>query len=206
MRTWLLSILLLLASYQPGRAQQLQHSRETSAQREQNARDVLALLYSLTWVSESDGYNAGPGVEMIVRLGGGNYRQRPAWCGFTQAYTNLQLRLPIPANGMQGAARAWFPLTGPDAERTRFRRGRLGSEDVVAVGQRAGFDYGSGIHHVAAVVELGRSVRAGRAPRTIKTLAGNEGNGRRAGLHLTQYPMSSIDALADWNYHLLKNR
>ncbi|MBH8569346.1 hypothetical protein KB206_10655 [Microvirga sp. STS02] len=161
---------------------------------------TLNFLASLLWVRESQGYNAGPGVALLVKGGGGNYATRPEYCGFTQAYAQRHCGLPIPRNGMQGAANAWFPLTGPDAWRTVFQRaaGR-GSIDSIRVGQKAGFDYGAGIHHVGAVAALGRAVRAGRGPRSIWTLAGNEGSGATAGVKRTLYPIGAIDGLANWN-------
>jgi hypothetical protein len=65
---------------------------------------------------------------------------------------------------MQGAAAAWFPLKGPDAGRTLWdRKTGRGSIDSIALGLKAGFDYGHGIRHVASVAELDRPVRAGRA-------------------------------------------
>ena len=102
---------------------------------------------------------------------------------------------------MQGAAAAWFPLKGPDAGRTLWdRKTGRGSIDSIALGLKAGFDYGHGIHHVAEVAELGRPVRAGRDPRSVWTWAGNEGKGTAAGLHRSLYPIGAIDALSNWNY------
>ena len=90
---------------------------------------------------------------------------------------------------MQGAARAWFPA-----------RRRVGL-DSVKVGHLAGFDYGNGtIHHVARVVAFGRPIRRGRPPRLIYTIAGNEGTGTNAGVHLTGYAAGSIAAFANWLY------
>jgi hypothetical protein len=171
------------------------------ASQAQAATCTLQFLTAHLWVRESQGSNAGPGVQQLVKAGGGDYRQKPEWCGFTQAAANRNCGLPIPRNGMQGAARAWFPLTGPDAARTIWHRaaGR-GSIDSIRLGLKAGFDYGRGVHHIAAVAQLGRPVRAGRAPRTVWTLAGNEGRGTDAGLKLTLYPIGAIDALANWLY------
>lgn len=173
------------------------------ARQQQAATCTLDFLTAHLWVTESQGRNAGPGVQQLVKAGGGEYSKsyKPEWCGFTQAAANRSCSLPIPKNGMQGAAKAWFPLTGPDAARTVFHRaaGR-GSIDSIRVGQKAGFDYGRGIHHVAAVAELGRPVRAGRAPRSLYTLAGNEGTGTTAGLKRSLYAITSIDALSNWNY------
>ena len=201
-RTIFLWVLILLLGWLFGawRAQAQPAARACQAQA---ATCTLAFLRSYLWVRESQGYNAGPGVEQLVRAGGGEYRAtyKPEWCGFTQAAANRSCKLPIPGKGMQGAARAWFPTTGSDAGRLVFHRaaGR-GSIDSIRLGLKAGFDYGAGIHHVAAVAQLGRPVRAGRAPRSVYTLAGNEGKGTAAGLKLTLYSITSIDALANWLY------
>ena len=166
-----------------------------------NAQFTIDWLTGRLWVREATGRNDGPAVADIIRAGGGVPAQRPEWCGFTQAADNRAHGLPIPRNGMQGAARAWFPLTGPDAERTLFHRAAgIGSIDSIRLGLQAGFDYGRGIHHVAKVAKLGRPVRAGRAPRNVYTLAGNEGTGTNAGLKLTLYPIGAIDALGNWLY------
>lgn len=189
----LLSLFLLDSSAQ---------AQTTRAQQAQAGQCVLSFLHAHKYVREATGRNDGTDVAALVRAGGGEYSAtyKPEWCGFTQAAANRSCGLPIPRNGMQGAARAWFPLTGPDAARTVFRRGVKGSIDSIAVGQKAGFDYGKGIHHVACIDELGRPVRSGRAPRTLYTLAGNEGKGTNAGLHRTLYPITSIDGLSNWNY------
>jgi len=166
-----------------------------------NAQLTIDWLTGRMWVREATGRNDGPGVADIIRAGGGVPAQRPEWCGFTQAADNRANGLPIPRGGMQGAAKAWFPLTGPDAERTLFHRAAgIGSIDSIRTGLQAGFDYGRGIHHVAKVAKLGRPVRAGRAPRNVYTLAGNEGSGTNAGLKLTLYPIGAIDALSNWLY------
>jgi len=150
---------------------------------------------------ESTGYNRGPLVDKIIVAGGGNpyVRKSPEWCGFTQAAANRACGCPIPRNGTQGRAAAWFPLTGPDAHRTVFFRGRRGSIDSIRAGQKAGFDYGAGIHHVNAVAELGRPVRAGRAPRSVWCVGGNEGTGATAGVKRNLWPVTSIDGLSDWS-------
>ncbi|MGI4864200.1 MAG: hypothetical protein ACRYFZ_09785 [Janthinobacterium lividum] len=188
----LVSLLSFLTSWaQPSRAGQAA-----------NATCVLGFLHAHEYVREATGRNDGPAVAALVRAGGGEYSAsyKPEWCGFTQAAANRSCSLPIPKNGMQGAAAAWFPLKGSEASRTLFRRGVMGSIDSIRVGLKAGFDYGRGIHHIACVAELGRPVRKGRAPRTLYTLAGNEGKGTNAGLHRTLYPISSIDGLSNWNY------
>ncbi|MDO7849939.1 hypothetical protein Q5H92_26505 [Hymenobacter sp. M29] len=146
---------------------------------------LQAQTCALPWLTarlsarESAGYNRGPLVDAIVRAGGGAPGQE--WCGFTQAAANRSCGQPIPRAGLQGTARNWFPLAGPDAGRTVFHRaagrGRL---DAIAVGQKAGYDFGRGLHHVNAVAELGRPLRAGRAPRAVWCLGGNEGTGATA--------------------------
>jgi hypothetical protein len=187
---WLLAISSQLAARPAPRAVQAR-----------NAQLTIDWLTGRLWVREATGRNDGPGVADIIRAGGGVPAQRPEWCGFTQAAANRAHKLPIPRNGMQGAATAWFPLTGPDAERTLFHRAaRVGSIDSIRLGLQAGFDYGRGIHHVAKVAKLGRAVRPGRAPRNVYTLAGNEGSGTNAALKLTLYPIGSIDALGNWLY------
>jgi len=188
--------LICLAYY--AKAQPTSRARQAQA-----AACTLAFLRAHQDVRETLGNNAGPGVRALVLAGGGEYTAtyKPEWCGFTQAAANRSCGLPIPRNGMQGAANAWAPLTGPDARRTLFHRaaGR-GSIDSIRLGLKACFDYSRGLHHVAAVAELGRPLRAGRAPRSVWTLAGNEGTGTAAGLHLTLYPIGAIDALSNWLY------
>lgn len=139
-------------------------------------------------VREATGHNDGPAVAALVRAGGGNPNDRPEWCGFTQAADQRAHGLPIPAAGMQGAARAWFPAS------------RRVSLDSARPGHLAGFDYGAGIHHVARVAVLGKPLRAGRPPRSVWTIAGNEGRGTNAGIHLTNYPAQNIAAFANWFY------
>ena len=161
-----------------------------------NAAATLDWLTARLYVRELTGRNDGPAVAAIIKAGGGTASERPEWCGFTQAAANRACKLPIPAAGMQGAARTWF-TPGP---RLVYRRGSYGSIDSIRIGLKAGFDYGAGIHHVAAVAQLGRPVRAGRAPRSVVTIAGNEGSGTAAGMHRTTYSITSIDALANWLY------
>ena len=183
-----LLLLAVRASAQPSRA------RETA-----NAVCTLDFLRAHLSVRESEGNNAGPGVRALVLAGGGDYSSayHPEWCGFTQAAANRSCGLPIPKNGMQGAAAAWF-TPGP---RLVFHRARAyGSIDSIRPGLKCGFDYGRGIHHIGCVAVLGRPVRAGRAPRSLYTLAGNEGRGTDAGVKLSLYSIGSIDALANWLY------
>ena len=174
-----------------------------SSQPTSRARQAQAATCTLDWLRahqaarETWGTNRGPLVDPIIRAGGGNPADRPEWCGFTQAAANRACGLPIPAGGMQGAARAWF-TPGPRLVWLRARN--YGSIDSIRPGLKAGFDYGAGIHHIACVATLGRPLRAGRAPRSLYTYAGNEGTGPTAGLHYTLYSITSIDALANWLY------
>ena len=198
---WLAVIagLLLLAS-------QLGHTQPSRARQAQVAACTLKWLADNQDARETNGKNRGPLVDAIIGAGGGNPADRPEWCGFTQAAANRSCGLPIPRNGMQGAAYAWFiadPRPAhfhPNPRLLWFRAANYGSIDSIRVGLKAGFDYGHGIHHVAAVAELGRPVRAGRAPRSVWTWAGNEGKGTAAGLHRSLYPIGAIDALSNWLY------
>jgi hypothetical protein len=105
----------------------------------------------------------------------------------------------LTAPGVPGSRWALVPVELAEPGRLTFHRAAWGTVDSIRVGQKAGFDYGRGIHHVGAVAELGRPVRAGRAPRSIWTLAGNEGTGTTAGVKHTLYPIGAIDGLANWN-------
>ena len=137
-------------------------------------------------IREATGHNDGPDVAALIRGGGGNPADRPEWCGFTQAADQRAHGLPIPGGGMQGAAAAWFPLA---------RRVPLG---LVQVGYQAGFWHHGGIHHITRVAVLGRPLRAGRPPRTVWTIGGNEGRGTSAGMHLTGYGAGNIAAFSNW--------
>ena len=163
---------------------------------------TIAWLTDRLYIREATGRNDGPDVAALITAGGGVASQRPEYCGFTQAADQKAHKLPIPARGMQGAARAWFPLEGPDAPRTIYRAGVRGVVDSIRPGDLVGFDYGRGIHHVARDKEVVPAQRKGRPPRGYWTLAGNEGRGTRAGLHLTYYPAANIDAGARWDYYL----
>jgi hypothetical protein len=174
--------LLVVSCWLPVGGQQL-----SRVQQARNGAATVAWLQTRLWVREATGKNDGPAVAALVKAGGGNPAIRPEWCGFTQAADQRAHKLPIPANGMQGAARAWFWVPA--------RRVPL---DSVKPGHLAGFDYGRGIHHVARVAVVGKPLRAGRPPRTIWTIAGNEGQGANAGMHLTPYPSPNIAAFANW--------
>lgn len=163
---------------------------------------TLQWLTDRLYIREATGRNDGPAVAGLITAGGGVASQRPEYCGFTQAADQKAHKLPIPARGMQGAAAAWFPLTGLDASRTYYFAGRRGVVDSIRAGDLVGFDYGRGIHHVARDKEVVPPQRKGRPPRGFWTLAGNEGRGTKAGVHLTYYPAVNIDAGARWDYYL----
>jgi len=154
------------------------------------------------WIRESTGHNDGPAVAVIVKAGGGVPGQKPEYCGFTQTADQRAHGLPIPRNGMQGAARAWAPLTGPDAKRTFYYAGRFGVLDSIQQGDIVCFAWRPNpvIHHVTRADELVRALRKGRPPRGCYTLAGNEGHGTNAGFHRTFYPGPNITAAARWDY------
>lgn len=145
-------------------------------------------LQERLYIRELTGRNDGPEVAALVRAGGGNPADHPEWCGFTQAADQRAHGLPIPSGGMQGAARAWFP----SARRLSLAQAQPG--------HLAGFDYGQGLHHVARVAVLGKPLRPGRPPRTVWTIAGNEGRGTNAGIRFTNYPSANIAAFSNWLY------
>jgi hypothetical protein len=189
-----LSILLVsLLSYLTSYAQPLppRNAAATAA--------TIKWLADRLYVRELTGRNDGPAVAALIKAGGGVPSQKPEYCGFTQAADQKANGLPIPKNGMQGAARAWFPL---DGLRTIYFAGLRGTLDVIAPGDLVGFDYGRGIHHVARCKEVVPPLRKGRPPRAFWTLAGNEGRGTNAGLHLTYYAGPNIDAAARWDFWL----
>jgi len=159
---------------------------------------TLAWLAERLWVKEATARpgNDGPAVAAIIQAGGGAPAQHPEWCGFTQAADQLAQKLPIPKNGMQGAARAWFW----DPVRTYFLAGVRGTVALVMPGDLVGFDYGRGIHHIARAKQTVPNEIKSRPPRGFYTLAGNEGRYPTAGLHLTYYPAVNIDAGARWDY------
>ena len=147
-------------------------------------------------VREATGRNDGPAVAAIVRAGGGNPLQRPEWCGFTQTAANRACGLPYPANGMQGAAAAWF-RPGP---RLVYQLGTKGSLDSLKPGYKAGLWYGTAVHHITCLAVEGRPTRRGRAARGWYCLGGNEGRGAEAGLHYTFYSSGSLFAVSNWTY------
>jgi hypothetical protein len=161
------------------------------------AQLTIDWLTGRLWVREATGRNDGLAVAEIIRAGGGVPAQRPEWCGFTQAADQRANGLPIPARGMQGAARAWFE---PGSPRTYFLAGRRGSLDSIKPGHMLGFDYGRGIHHIARDKEVTPPLRKGRPPRGFWSIAGNEGRGTKAGVHLTYYPAANIAGASNWLY------
>lgn len=184
MKTLLLLLLAVSTSY----AQPARNPATTKA--------TLDWLTARLGVREATGHNDGPAVAAIVTAGGGVATQRPEWCGFTQAACQRASKLPIPKNGMQGAARAWFA----DIARTYYRPGVRGGLGDIQPGDLAGFDYGRGIHHITRFAQVVPGLRPGRPPKGFYTLGGNEGRGTNAGLHLTYYPAANIAAAARWDY------
>lgn len=161
-----------------------------------NAVATIAWLQARLAIREATGRNDGPAVAALVRAGGGVASQHPEWCGFTQAACQRAHGLPIPARGMQGAARAWFQ----DAHRTYYLAGQRGALDSIKPGHQAGFNYGRGIHHITRFVEVVPPLRKGRPPRGFYTIGGNEGRGLNAGVHRTYYPSQNIAAASNWLY------
>ena len=155
-------------------------------------------LVDRLWVREATGRNDGPAVAALVKAGGGNPADRPEWCGFTQAADQRAHRLPIPPHGMQGAARAWFYAASP---RTCYLAGRRGALADIAPGDLVGFAYGRDpvVHHIARDQAVVPSDQKSRPPRGFWVLAGNEGRGPNAGLHLSYYPGPNIAAASRWD-------
>lgn len=156
----------------------------------------MAWLRARLTVREATGRNDGPDVAALVKAGGGNPAEHPEWCGFTQTACQRAHGLPYPGGGMQGAARAWFT----DPHRTVYLAGRRGTADSIRVGYCLGFDYGAGIHHIGRAAIVVPPLRKGRPPRGFYSIAGNEGRGTNAGMHLTYYATPSIAAGANWLY------
>jgi hypothetical protein len=180
---WLLSVPACCASAQPSRNPAVQAA-------------TIDWLTARLAVREATGRNDGPAVAALVRAGGGEPNVGLEWCGFTQAADQRAHGLPIPAAGMQGAARAWFV----DPRRTYYLAGRRGQLTSIAPGDLAGFDYGHGIHHITRFAQVMPPLRKGRPPRGFYTIGGNEGRGANAGVHRTYYPATNITAGARWDY------
>jgi hypothetical protein len=147
--------------------------------------------------------NDGPAVAAIIRAGGGNPAIHPEWCGFTQAANQRAHGLPIPAKGMQGAARAWFV----DAQQRPLSRcfyyaGRRGVLDSVQAGDLLGFAWRPNpvIHHITRAAKQVPPLRRGRPPRGYWSWGGNEGRFPTAGMHYHYYPAANITAAARWDY------
>jgi hypothetical protein len=145
--------------------------------------------------------NDGPAVATIIRAGGGNPADKPEWCGFTQAADQRAHGLPIPAKGMQGAARCYFTdATGKVLlARTIYYAGRRGVLDSVQAGDLLGF-HSPVIHHVTRAALRVPPLRRGRPPRGYWSWGGNEGRYPKAGMHYTYYPAPNIQAAARWDY------
>ncbi|NML67589.1 hypothetical protein HHL22_20505 [Hymenobacter sp. RP-2-7] len=176
----------------------------------QPRRDPRVQAATLDWlrarlgVREASGRNDGPAVAAIIKAGGGVPAQRPEWCGFTQAANQRAHGLPIPAAGMQGAARCWFTdATGKVLlPRTFYHVGRRGVLDSIQPGDLVGFAWRPSviIHHVTRADERVAPLRKGRPPRGFYCLGGNEGRGAKAGLHRTFYFATAVTAAARWDY------
>lgn len=186
---WLLALLCLASHAQP------LPPRSPACQ----AATIQWLVERLS-IREATGRNDGPKVAALVTEGGGRWREHPEWCGFTQAADQKAHGLPIPANGMQGAAAAWFR----DPRRTTYLAGVRGALAESQPGDVVGFNYGRGIHHITRLKQVVPPERKGRPPRGFYTLGGNEGRGANAGLHLTYYAAPAIAATARWDYSIAK--
>lgn len=147
--------------------------------------------------------NDGPGVAALIRAGGGNPAQHPEYCGFTQAGDQRAHGLPIPAAGMQGAARAWFVDARKQLlARCFFYAGLRGVLDSVQQGDLLGFAWRPNptIHHVTRADKAVPPLRRGRPPRGYWSWGGNEGRYPNAGMHYTYYPGPNITAASRWDY------
>lgn len=147
--------------------------------------------------------NDGPTVAAIIKAGGGPPAQHPEWCGFTQAADQRAHGLPIPAHGLQGAARYWF-VDGHKRPLPRcfYYAGQRGALDSVQAGDLLGFARGANpdIHHITRAAVKVPPLRRGRPPRGYWSWGGNEGRWPNAGMHYTYYPGPNITAAARWDY------
>lgn len=148
--------------------------------------------------------NDGPAVAAIIRAGGGDPTHKPEWCGFTQAADQRAHGLPIPARGMQGAARCWFTdATGKVLlDRCFYYAGRRGSLDSIQQGDHLGFAWRPNpiIHHITRADKAVPPLRKGRPPRGFWSWGGNEGRYPNAGMKYTFYPAANITAASRWDY------
>jgi len=147
--------------------------------------------------------NDGPAVAAIIRAGGGTPAQRPEWCGFTQAGDQRAHGLPIPANGLQGAARYWFvDVKNRLLPRTFYYAGQRGVLDSIQQADMLGFAWRPNlvIHHITRADKAVPPLRRGRPPRGFWSWGGNEGRFPNAGMHYTYYPAANITAAARWDY------
>jgi len=177
----------------------------------QPRRNPATQASTIKWLADRGGVreatrypgNDGLAVAAIIRAGGGNPAEHPEHCGFTQAADQRAHGLPIPAGGMQGAARAWFV----DAQRRPLPRcfyygGQRGVLDSVQAGDLLGFAYRPNptIHHITRAAKQVPALRRGRPPRGYWSWGGNEGRWPNAGMHYTFYPGPNITAAARWDY------
>lgn len=147
--------------------------------------------------------NDGPAVAALIKAGGGVPGEHPEWCGFTQTADQRAHGLPIPASGLQGAARYWFvDVRKRLLPRTFFYVGQRGALDNVQPGDLLGFAWrpNPDIHHITRAALAVPALRRGRPPRGYWSWGGNEGRWPNAGLHYTFYPGPNITAAARWDY------
>ena len=147
--------------------------------------------------------NDGPAVAAINSAGGGNPATFPEHCGFTQAADQRAHGLPIPGNGLQGAARYWFVNPANRLlPRTFYYAGQRGVLDSVQAGDLLGFAWRPNptIHHITRAAVRVPPLRKGRPARGYWSWGGNEGRWPNAGMHYTYYPGPNITAAARWDY------
>ncbi len=199
LKTWAVVLGWLLLMVVAGLTQA--QPRPSRAVQDANGRAAVAWLTARLWIREATGRNDGPAVAALVKAGGGVPAQLPEWCGFTQTACQRAHGLPYPGGGMQGAARAWFPLTGPQAARTVYQAGVRGALDSIRVGYKLGFAWRPNpeIHHITLAAEIVKNDIKSRPPRGFWSLGGNEGRGTNAGVHRSYYASPNITAASNWN-------
>ncbi len=170
------------------------HAQAPRAVQAQRAAAATLWLQQHLYLKESTGYNRDPLIDSWARAVGVSLGSE--WCGLTQWACQRALKLPTPS-GPAGSYN-WFK----DPARTYYVQGQRGSLDSIRAGHPLGiYNARRGrIAHITRCISLGRSVRAGRPARAFWCIAGNEGSGANAGVHLTLYPATSIHAAANWLY------